>query len=575
MSHSDVDKIKERLGIEEVVGTYLKLERAGKNLKARCPFHNEKTPSFIISPDRGTYYCFGCGAKGDIFSFVQEFEGLDFSGALKVLADRAGIILTKTSDQNHHQNDVLRKILDFSAKFYQVHLGRNSEAQKYLASRGLEPKTITEWQIGFAPEGWEKLLDFLKTKKFKESDIEKAGLIKQGNKGKYYDRFRSRIMFPIADSGGRIIGFSGRVFGENKDEAKYINSPETPVFDKSETLYGFDKAKTAIRKNDFSILVEGQMDLIMSHQAGYKNTVASSGTALTDRQLEKIARISDKIVIAYDSDGAGFRASEKAWRMALSLGMDVKIAPIPAGQDPADIIQTDKKQWKEIIRNSRHIIEIIIDQIDEQNLSDRELGKTISSKLIPYLASIKSPIDQDHFMVLIKDRFKISMESLRSEINLFQKGNNNIDSYQKNVLPSSVSKESNLLEKNIFSILFWLESVSQSKIDLQKLKIDIKNVFEDEFNFWLDNFSPEREVLIFRAESLYDLNAKPEIVAKEIEELLRSLRIKKLKKTLRQLREDLLNEEAQANNEDKVKRLQEKIQSVSKQIDELKDYTVD
>src|SRR3990167_6310938 len=286
--NSPVDKIKEKISIEDVVSSYIKLERAGANLKARCPFHNEKTPSFFVSPDRGSYYCFGCGASGDIFTFVEEFEGLDFKGALKLLADKAGVVLeiySKENKEEKSEKEKLYEVMEETAEFFEKNLAANKPAQEYLKSRGLEEKTIKDFRIGYAILDWRTLYDYLKSKNFSDKEIELAGLAKKPeDKTKaMYDRFRGRVIFPMGDSSGRIIAFSGRLLVDDGKSAKYLNSPETPIFNKSSVLFGIDKAKESIRKNNFSILVEGQIDLVLSHQAGFRNTVASSGTAMTDQ----------------------------------------------------------------------------------------------------------------------------------------------------------------------------------------------------------------------------------------------------------------------------------------------------
>src|SRR6185369_16545446 len=264
--NSPVDKIKERLGIEEVVSSYIKLDRAGNNLKARCPFHNEKTPSFFISPDRGSYYCFGCGASGDIFTFVEEFEGLDFKGALKLLADRAGVPLeafTPERKEAESEKERLYRAMEEATKYFEDNLRNNSKESKevleYLTSRGVNEKSIKDFRVGFAILDWRKLYDHLRSKGFADADIERAGLAKKPeDKSKaMYDRFRGRIMFPITDSSGRVVAFSGRIFVDDGKSAKYLNSPETPIFSKHAVLFGIDKAKESIRKNNFSILVEG------------------------------------------------------------------------------------------------------------------------------------------------------------------------------------------------------------------------------------------------------------------------------------------------------------------------------
>jgi len=320
-----VEKIKERLGIAEVVGGYLKLEKAGKNLRARCPFHNEKTPSFFVSPDRGSYYCFGCGAKGDIFSFVEQFEGLDFKGALKLLADRAGVKLEYdrgSFSDGKSEREKIFQILEEATGYFETNLKSNDEARNYLQKRGVAEKTCVVFRLGYAPDEWRSLLTHLKNKKFTESDLEKAGLIKKNETGSnYYDRFRGRIIFPIADSAGRIVGFSGRILKGKPEDAKYLNSPETELFAKSRILYGLDKAKAEIRRRDFAVLVEGQMDLLMSHQAGVANAVASSGTALTDEHINLLKRFSNRLLLVFDPDEAGFKAALRGAGLALTRGL--------------------------------------------------------------------------------------------------------------------------------------------------------------------------------------------------------------------------------------------------------------
>jgi DNA primase len=284
-----VEKIKERLTIEEVVSSYIKLEPAGKNFKAKCPFHNEKTPSFYVSPDRNSFYCFGCGAKGDIFSFVQQFEGLDFMGSLKMLADRAGVPLVFEKTESKSEKERLYMILEDATRFFEGGLAARPEAQEYLKKRGIKAETARDFRLGYVPNEWRLLYTHLKNKKYNDAEIEKAGLAKraeQKEKG-FYDRFRGRVMFPIADSSGRIIAFSGRILVDDDSSAKYLNSPDTILFNKSTVLYGIDKAKQDIRTKNYTILVEGQMDLVLSHQAGIKNTVAVSGTALADTLTDR------------------------------------------------------------------------------------------------------------------------------------------------------------------------------------------------------------------------------------------------------------------------------------------------
>jgi DNA primase len=321
-----VEQIKARLSIVDVVGSYIKLDKAGSSFKALCPFHNEKSPSFNVSPSRDAYYCFGCNRGGDIFSFVEEIEGIEFVDALKLLADRAGVTLTHDIKENKSEREHLASLMEEATLFYERQLLQNTAVKAYLVDRGLTEETVRSFRIGFAPLEWRAVYDHLRSKHFSDAEIEKAGLVKPTEGKEPYDRFRGRVMFPIFDANGRVVAFSGRVFGEQKnkdgsDVAKYINSPETPLYDKSSIMFGYDRAKRAIRTQNFTILVEGQMDLIMSHQAGTENTVAVSGTALTEKHLTLLKRLSDNLVFAFDADEAGLRATARAFRLALALGM--------------------------------------------------------------------------------------------------------------------------------------------------------------------------------------------------------------------------------------------------------------
>ncbi len=423
-----VEQIKERLPIQDLISTYIKLDRAGANFKGKCPFHNEKTPSFVVSPDRASYYCFGCGAKGDIFSFVQEFEKMDFKEALAHLAERTGVVLETYAPNDHKKEDdekeILRKIMESATSSFEGELLEDKKSLVYLKSRGLTDVVIKEWRLGSTKPisldrrgNWNNLYDHLHVEGFKDADIEKAGVAKMGNHG-FYDRFRSRIIFPICDPAGKVIAFTGRLKEEEVEEgkevkdAKYLNSPDTPLFDKSRTLYGFHKAKQAIIKWKYTLLVEGQMDLLLAHQAGFPNAVATSGTALTKEQLEMLSRFSKNVLIAYDADKAGIEAGRRAWTLALSLGMDVKMVTLPPGLDPADLIVKDLASFKEALKKGSHIVEFYLSALISRGLNSRALGKEIEQTILPYVKAIESRIDQAHFISLISSRSGIKEEVL-------------------------------------------------------------------------------------------------------------------------------------------------------------------
>ncbi|TSC67637.1 MAG: DNA primase [Parcubacteria group bacterium Gr01-1014_72] len=398
---SPVEQIKERLPIAELVGSYVKLERAGLNFKARCPFHAERTPSFFVSPERGSYYCFGCGAKGDIFSFVEAFEGVDFLGALRLLAARSGVILRRENSGERDARERLYNALLLSAAFFQEGLLRQESARAYLSRRALTEKTVSEWQVGYAPDAWRSLYEYLRGKGVRDDEMLRAGVVKRSESGRLYDTFRKRITFPIFDSVGRVVAFSGRIFPEEEGVAKYLNSPETELFSKSKVLYGFDRAKFSIRERGVAVLVEGQMDLLHAHQAGTTNAVAASGTALTREQLSLLKRLTDMLILAYDGDAAGFKATRRSFILAaLGEGFLVRVASLPAGEDPAELIMKDRGRWEEALLNAGHIIDVQIKTLipDAKAKGSHALSKTVREEILPLVKALPSVIDRTEFV---------------------------------------------------------------------------------------------------------------------------------------------------------------------------------
>ena len=526
------DLIKDRLSIVDVISSYLPVVPSGKNYKARCPFHNEKTPSFFISPDRGTYYCFGCGEKGDIFSFVEKFEGTDFLGSLKLLAERAGVPLTynRNSAESKDEKERWFATMEDATAFFESNLGNNAEARAYLSSRGLSPKTIETFRIGFAKDEWRSVSDFLISKGYSKEDIEKVGLSKRSEKG-YYDRFRSRIMFPVSDSSGRVIAFSGRIFNKpDSEEGKYINSPDSPLYNKSNVLFGIDKAKTAIRTRGYSIVVEGQMDLIMSHQAGFTNTVAVSGTALSDsltdneakiNNLGLIRRLSTNVIFAYDGDEAGIRAAGRSARIALSLDMQVKVAILPEGQDPADIILASPDVWKEIIKHSTNIISFHIERICKQTSDIRKRGQHIREIVFPFLAMVTSAIERSAYVNEIHNATGIATEAIIEDFKLYEKRNPSKSEspvvFKDDTTPGE-SRRGNL-EKRLFGIVFW---VGQDDSAITSLCSEfLEYVGKDEFEAMKARYEPFSEALASEAEMWY--NNEVTSLARDIQEILLSL----------------------------------------------------
>jgi len=341
MNH--LEEIRAKLSIEDIVGGYLQLKKAGRNLKGLCPFHNDTRPSFMISPEKGIAYCFACNTGGDIFKFIQLIEKVEFPEAVKLLADRAGVRLPQFKPEAHNAKLRTLKANEEAASFFAQQLKKSKVGMKYFKERGLNEETIKEFNLGFAADSYHALKDELLKTGFSEKELLNGGLLSQRSIAdkSTYDRFRNRYIFPIRDHQGSTVGFGGRIIGEG--EPKYLNSPDTAVYNKSFVLYGLDLAKDAIKQEDFAIFVEGYMDVIAAHQAGTKNTVATSGTALTPLQLKLIKRYTTNIAFAFDQDAAGTQATKRAIELAQEAELSIKVILIPTGKDPDDCIRESKE----------------------------------------------------------------------------------------------------------------------------------------------------------------------------------------------------------------------------------------
>lgn len=469
---SNVEQVKARLSVVDVVGSYVKLTKAGGNWKACCPFHHEKTPSFYVSPSRESWHCFGCDRGGDIFSFVEEYEGIDFLGALKELASRAGVTLTFDGKNDKGERDSLRYALELSALFYEELLKRKTEARDYLRDRGLTDETIIKYRLGYAPMGWRHLTEALTKRGVKEETLEKVGLsIKGAKNGELYDRFRGRIMFPLIDPSGSVVGFTGRLApGNTKDEnmGKYVNSPETALFQKSRFLYGFREAKRAIRDANEAVLVEGQMDLLLSHQAGVMNTVAVSGTALTTEHLEYIGRIAESIVVAFDADLAGMKAAARAFSLALAEGLAVRAVLLPSGMDPADFAKAMPNEWREAIKKAKHLIKFLLDSIRTRELSTDEKRKAVESEVLPFVAVLKSPIEQAQFVREIADELGVPEEAVLRALNEVKASSGRGEAVLKT--QSQKPSRMNDVRKRLASIIKWQEGCENPAISMSDTK---------------------------------------------------------------------------------------------------------
>lgn len=527
-----VQQIKDRLSIVDVVSSYIKLEKTGKNFRAKSPFSNEKTPSFYVSPDRGMYYCFSTNQGGDIFTFVEKLEGVGFKGALKILAERAGVELKPVRKGDVDELGRLHALLEEATRFFEVHLGKMKDAQEYIIERGLTQKSITTWRIGYAPLGWSTMLEYLKKRGFSEREMDKAGLIKKSEKGKgYYDRFRGRVVFPIFDPSGRVIAYSGRILprasnSEFKPEAaKYLNSPETELFSKSHVLYGYSFAKNAIRKFNCSILVEGQIDVVLSHQAGYTNTVAVSGTALTENQLSLLARLSNNVVVAFDADRAGVSSAGKGIALALARGMDVKVAALPKGTDPADLVRSGAELWREVVRNAKHVIDFYLDYLGGEYTDPRRLRLAVGETVIPFLTSIPNRIDQAHFVSRVAERLKIGEMPIWEEVKKHArketvKSDGGVQPAKVNLLERFRRQT---IEERLAVLILWQKKKPEGErsIDVALLEERLRSaVSEERFAELMLSVEREENKVLFEAEMFYD---ETHTLLSDVEDLLINL----------------------------------------------------
>lgn len=457
----NVSKIKDRLDVVEVLSGYMKLQKAGINFKGRCPFHNEKTPSFFVSPERQIWHCFGCAKGGDMFEFVKEIESVEFPEALKILADKAGIELERFQPKIGETVDAKQKlfeITELATKFFEKQFQSSSgkEALAYLHDRGLTDETITEFRLGWAPNDWESLSNYLQTRGYQEKEIVDAGMgikrsTESGREG-VYDRFRSRIMFPIFEVTGQVVGFTARVFEPSSAKsgqpglaksgetmAKYVNTPQTLIYDKSRVLYGLSKAKLDIKKSDRCILVEGNMDALMSYQAGVRNVVASSGTALTPTHLRLLQRYTKNLGFCFDTDQAGAMATRRGIGLALAQQFNISILEIkdPECKDPADFVKKYGPLWATVADGAKPVIDYYFDRArSSYNPTSAESKKQIISAVAPFIKRLAGNVEKAHWVAQLSFLLRVPESAISADIATFR---DDLDVYTREAVASDVS----------------------------------------------------------------------------------------------------------------------------------------
>ncbi len=531
---SQVEEIKNRLNVVDVVGSYVKLTKTGANYRGVCPFHSEKKPSFFVSPARQMWHCFGCGAGSSIFDFVMKIEGVEFGDALKILAAKAGVELKRENPKLRTERQRLYEICDLACSFFEKQLGNSSwgkEAKDYLLKRGINQDSIKKWRLGYSPDTWQSLSDFLVGRGYKREEIVKAGLAVESEKSQNpYDRFRGRIIFPIFDLNSQVIGFGARVFKEQnqKEIAKYINTPQTLLYDKSSILYGMNNAKLSVRKNNQCVLTEGYTDAIMCHQAGFENTVAASGTALTANHLNILKRYSDNLLLAFDMDIAGDTATKRGINLAESQGFNIKVVDTYSkGEDPADIVSKDPLSWQKYVQEARSIMDYYFDSsLASFDKSTPGGKKEISKIILPAIKRLPNKIEQSYWAQKLSQKLDVREEAILEELKKVKSDNAYSPQYatQERVLESenkNLTSEGRkkLLEDKIISL------VLKDPENLNLIEQEHHNLFCEKTKSFIDNIkkiNPEEEkeeykdflnTLSLRAEVEYEEDEEPGLPA--------------------------------------------------------------
>jgi DNA primase len=412
-----IEEVKARISIEDVISEYVQLKRAGRNFKGLSPFTSERTPSFVVSPEKQIWHDFSSGRGGNVFSFVMEMEGLDFKAALELLARKAGVDLeqyrTKGSGYKGPKKERLYELLDMAAKFYQVQFSQNKVALEYvLGRRKFSKETALQWRLGYSPNNGTALVDFAKTKGFSDEELAAAGLTAQRYRG-VADMFRGRLMIPLQDPQGKVIGFTARLLEDIKEAPKYINTPQTVLYDKSRHVYGLNHAKESIRKSKFVVLVEGNLDVIASHQAGVKQVVATAGTALTEPNLKALSRFTGDIRLSFDADRAGIAATERAIPIASKVGVSLSIIDIPSGKDPDELIKKDPKLWVHALESNKYALDWLIERYEKLlDITSAQGKREFSDVLLPVVRALKDSVEQDHYVLKIAEIMDVSKEAL-------------------------------------------------------------------------------------------------------------------------------------------------------------------
>ncbi len=478
-----IEEIKSKLDIVDFISQYVQVKKSGRNFKALCPFHNEKSPSFVISPDRQIWHCFGtCGEGGDVIKFLMKWDNLTFTEALRELAQRTGVQLDSVTQNDNESNrrDIVYAMNNWAARYYAYLLTQSpvgKKALEYLKNRGINDKIIHTFELGYAPESWDSLLNYLKNKKkYSEEQILMAGLVVSSSRGHMYDRFRNRLIFPIKDAKGAVVGFSGRLLDANEKSAKYINSPETPVYHKRTSLFGIQLAKEAIRREDKVYLVEGEFDMIVPFQHGISNIVAIKGSALTKDQLQILKRYTNKIVLALDTDEAGLEAMKRGINEAEEFDFDIRVAQFSKGKDPDEAARADFITFKKELEDAVPLYDFLFAKAQHKYPENSPYAKKkLGDELVPYVKNIKNLIIQSHYIKRLAEMLEMKEEQVERLIR-YARRNNQFRSRLVKKTKSQMNREE-MMQKYLLSYIFQHDAPKKitaqvfSILDIEDLSI--------------------------------------------------------------------------------------------------------
>ncbi|MBI3494535.1 DNA primase [Candidatus Saccharibacteria bacterium] len=512
------EDIRSRINIEDVIGEYVRLQRAGRSFKGLSPFNDEKTPSFMVSPDKHVWYDFSSNQGGDIYSFIMQVEGLDFRGAMELLARKAGVDLSMYQSSEKglgKKKERLYDLLDVASHYYQQTLVKNQHALEYVTkSRKLNKKVVQDFKIGYAPNTIDSIVVFLKKKGFTDAEVKDAGMTNRANK----DLFRSRLMLPLQDASGRIVGFTGRLIANDPKAPKYLNTPQTLLYDKSRHVYGLHLAKEAIRKQDKAVIVEGNLDVVSSHQAGVYNVVATAGTAMTQQHLKIIKRLSSNITLAFDNDRAGLAATERAIEISQQLGIELSIISLPEEhKDPDELIQHDPDLWRKAIKNAKPVVDWVLAEYEKRyDVSTAEGKRHYSSAGLNIIGKLRDPIEAEHYMKIIAGKTGVSLDAVKSKLSSYDQPDDQALKKVNIERPKATSNERKnqdkllaiaVMDPKVRGLLIEMSSddfeADQQKVLLQYLKtmpdIDLSGDIPDS----LQELDTYVKVLLLRADERY------------------------------------------------------------------------